>query len=500
MSVISPIRLLLLILSLLISGMVQAEYVWSPNCMAAWEQLGHLNFKEADRLLAAEKIKRPGNLIPVYIQSQAEFLKTFIYEDPQAFDQLKNAAEVRIRQFEKEETLSPYQRFCLAEIYMQLTVARIKFKEYLSAAYDVRKAYKLLEENRKIYPDFTPNLRGLGLIHAAVGAVPKNYQWMAGILGLSGSIHQGLNELRTLYNSTKTNNEFAFLKEESVIMLTFLEINLGKEKDFKALRQRFYPIKNIDEKPLVLFAKCNLHANAAENDSVINLLSTRDKSPNTGALPYFLYMEANARLHNLEPEAEKLYLEYLRQYKGKTYKQSSLQRMAWGRLIQNDEAGYHKFMALLNRDESAEVADEDKAAVKEALSGEMPNIILLRTRLLFDGGYYQRALSEIAGKPMSNFARMRDQLEFTYRFARIMDKMGNDNKAIEYYQLTLKNGSSQTYYYAANSALLLAQLYEEQGNKTKAMEYYKITLSMRNHEFQNSIDQKAKAGINRLSD
>ncbi|MFN8153584.1 MAG: hypothetical protein U0Y08_04755 [Bacteroidia bacterium] len=489
-----------LLLCILLSGEARAEYTWTANCNSAWDQLAHLNFKEADRLVALEKARRPQNLIPLYIESQADFLRTFIYEEKKNFEDLKANNEIRIRQFEKDPAVSPYQRFCIAEMYLQLTVARIKFKEYLSAAYDVRKSYKLLEENQHIYPDFTPNLRGLGLIHAAVGAVPKNYQWMASMLGLGGSIHQGLNDLRKLYTSTKSNNEYAFLREETVIMLTFLEINLGKEKDLRPIRQRFLPVKNIDQKPLMLFAKCNLHANAAENDSVIYLLSTRDKSTNTGSLPYLLYMEANARLHNLEPEAEKLYLEYLRQYKGKSYRQSCLQRMAWGRLVRGDEEGYHKFMALLSHDETAETADEDKAAVKEAVSGEMPNIILLRARLLFDGGYYPRALAEIAGKPITLFTRLKDQIEFTYRFARIMDKTGNDEKAIEFYLLTLKNGAAQTYYYAANSALLLAQLYEERGNKAKALEYYKTTLSMRNHEFQNSIDQKAKAGINRLSD
>lgn len=236
-------RIYLLILFLTTSTLVQAEYIWTANCITAWEQLSRLNFKETERLLTIEKSRRPANLIPLYIESQADFIRTFIFEEKNTFETLKAENDNRIRKFEKDETVSPYQRFCIAEMYLQLTVARIKFKEYLGAAYDVRKSFRLLEENRKRYPDFTPNLRGLGLIHAAVGAVPKNYQWMAGILGLNGSIHQGLTELRTLYTSTKSNNEFSFLKEETIVMLTFLEINLGKEKNLQPLRQRFYQQK-----------------------------------------------------------------------------------------------------------------------------------------------------------------------------------------------------------------------------------------------------------------
>jgi hypothetical protein len=43
-------------------------------------------------------------------------------------------------------------------------------------------------------------------------------------------------------------------------------------------------------------------------------------------------------------------------------------------------------------------------------------------------------------------------------------------------------------------------MYENDGNIVKAKEYFKKTLSLRNHEYQNSIDQKAKAGLNRLGE
>lgn len=487
---------LLLPMALLQPHTLKAGYVWTPGCTAAWEQVFRLNFKEAETLIRQEKARNADNLIPYYIESQADFLQCFIHEDKEKLQKLKTGNAIRIEYFEEAEEASPYRQFCIAEMYLQLTVARIRFREFLGAAYDVRKCYRILEENRRIYPDFKPNLRGLGLIHAAVGAIPKNYQWMAGVLGLNGSIKQGLDELRQLYSATRQTNELQFLRDETIVMLSFLEINLGKEKDITSLRRRFTQVNDLQNKPLLVFAKGNMHFYAGENDSIIQLLNQRTTA--SSSLPYLSYMEGNAYLHDLNPKAISSYQEYLKHYKGNTYRASTLQRIAWSFLIQGNTDEYRRYMAMIPRQTNNEQADEDKSAIREAAEASVPNTILLKARLLFDGGNYQRALAEIAAKPITDFPTLKDKIELTYRFARIMDKTGNDPKAIYYYELTLKNGYAQPWYFAANSALLLAQLYEEAGNRSKAIEYYKVTLGMRNHEFQNSIDQKAKAGLNRL--
>ncbi len=83
--------------------------------------------------------------------------------------------------------------------------------------------------------------------------------------------------------------------------------------------------------------------------------------------------------------------------------------------------------------------------------------------------------------------------------ARIFDKKNQKDKAIHYYTATYENGSGHPYYFAANAALLIAVIYEDKKDNNKATEWYRKCLAMRNHEYQNSIDQKAEAGLNRLS-
>jgi tetratricopeptide (TPR) repeat protein len=76
--------------------------------------------------------------------------------------------------------------------------------------------------------------------------------------------------------------------------------------------------------------------------------------------------------------------------------------------------------------------------------------------------------------------------------------MNNTEKAIQNFEITIKNGSSTHWYYAANSSLMLGMIYEEKKNYDRALTYYKLCLSLEFDQYKNSIDQKAQAGIDRI--
>ena len=491
---------LLLFCLLLLSSFAHAEFVWTDNCMEAYTECEKLNFQRANQLLANEKKLRPDNHIPLYIESEMDFLLSFISEDEKVLSVLKKNNEARIDQLEKIKESSPYKQLFIAEMYMQMAIARVKFEEYIGTMYDTRKAFKLLIENKTLYPDFKPNLRGIGLIHTVIGAIPKNFQWIVTLLGMDGDIKLGFSELKQLLAATYTQPELVWEREDVIVMLTFLQVSLEKDKNKDIIRKRFYTIPDLDAKPMLQFAKCVFHSACSENDSIINLLENRKADPNDYQIEYLHYMEGAARLNSLDFTGEKNYLLYVNRYKGKTFVNSAWQRLAWCRLLQGDMKGYQTYINhCLENTKINTLSDEDNQATKEAETKEVPNIPLLRSRLLFDGGYYLRSLNEIAGKPMSTFPKLKDQLEFTYRLARIFDKTDKKDKAEQYYIQTLENGDLKPYYFAANSALMLGLLKEDAKDTATALSYFKKCLSMTHHEYQNSIDQKAKAGINRMS-
>ncbi|MCX6209010.1 MAG: tetratricopeptide repeat protein, partial [Bacteroidetes bacterium] len=145
-----------------------------------------------------------------------------------------------------------------------------------------------------------------------------------------------------------------------------------------------------------------------------------------------------------------------------------------------------------------ESTEADKQALKEAKQGKWWNVILLQSRLLNDGGYNNEALKNLQGKTIESFTSIEEKLEFVYRLGRINDDLHKYDDAIKYYNQAIELGKERTEYYAARAALQIAMIYEKKGNKQQAINYYQQCIDMDDHDYKNSLDQKAKSGIARL--
>jgi tetratricopeptide (TPR) repeat protein len=75
--------------------------------------------------------------------------------------------------------------------------------------------------------------------------------------------------------------------------------------------------------------------------------------------------------------------------------------------------------------------------------------------------------------------------------------LGRKDEAIAAYLTTLKTGEHLKEYFAARAALQLGYIYEERGDRPMAISYFQKCLSLKGHEYKNSLDQRAKAGIER---
>jgi len=145
----------------------------------------------------------------------------------------------------------------------------------------------------------------------------------------------------------------------------------------------------------------------------------------------------------------------------------------------------------------SEAVDADKQAKKNAESGVWPNPLLLKARILNDGGYNNEALMVLGSKNVNDFTKPEDQLEFAYRVGRIYDDMNRDKEAMKMYLLAIGLGENRPEYYAARAALQIGYIYEERGKKDIAITYFQRCLDMKEQDYKNSLDQKAKAGIER---
>jgi len=495
-------KFLLLGVFLFFPGIAGCQFIFNSNCCTAYQSVFSCRFTEAEKLIEAEKKLHPGNHIPVLLENYIDFLVLFTNEDPVDLSRLGKNETARLTLLEKADKDSPYYRFSLAQVQLQWAFVRIKFGEFLPAILEIRHANALLEENKRIYPGFSLNNCGLGVIHTLAGIVPDQYKWLANLLGFQGSVEQGTKELNQIARYNGDDEIINLFKPEVFFYLSFIESNLRKDPlaalQVLNLVKKFQRESGSEESPLIIFSKASILMKTGGNDEAIKLLTHYSTQQGQYRIHYLTYLLGIAKLNRLDPDADQWFLKYLQEYKGLNYIKAAYQKAAWCCLVKGDKERFLDYL-LMAGEKGVSVVDEDKQAFNEARKKIVPNMSLFRARLLFDGGYYDQALHELTMKPVKDFAFSgRDFLEYTYRLGRIYHQKGNIPAAKQYYIQTIKMGSDQHYYYAANAALQMGLISEGERNIPEATRYYNLCLSLPYDEYKNSLSQKAKAGLERV--
>ncbi|MCD4747066.1 MAG: hypothetical protein K8R58_12285 [Bacteroidales bacterium] len=493
-------RLYIFLLFSLYNTFVYAQYDFNENCKKAYNSIISLKFEEGKQLLELEKSINPSNNIPYYIENYIDFLTLIIGEEQDTFDKLKKNKNIRIKRLEKGDESSPYYRYCLAQVYLQWAFTRVKFREYIPAMLEINKAYRLLEKNKTEFPDFIPNLINLGLLHTLIGTIPDNYKWITNIINVEGTINQGVNEITTVLDVSMKNKEYEYLKTESLFFLSFIELNFVRNKKEALKYNELYYSSKDDEtfnsNPLISYSMATIFMRTGFNDDAIEILINRTQGDQYFPFYYLNYLTGVAKLNSLDRDAYKYFFKFLLNFKGINYIKAAYQKLAWFYLVNGNIEKYKEYIAKVLI-YGYDIVDADKQAEMEAKSGKIPNIKLLRARLLFDGGYYSKAMNELSMQE-NKLRNSKDSLECTYRLGRIYHEWGKIPEAIPYYKKTINDGAKFIYYYAANSALMLGFIYENQSDFKNAKYYFTKAQSCNNKEYKNSINQKAKAGLNRI--
>ncbi len=477
----------------------QYIYDFNPNCVKAYSDIINLKFEAGKKLIEQEKIAHPDNNIPYLLENYIYFLTVFIAEEEKDFNKYDKLKDGIIDRLKAGDQNSPYFRYCLAQVNLQWSVARVKFKEYTTATLEINKAYRLLIENNKQFPEFLPNLINLGMMHTLIGTVPDNYNWVKKLVGVEGTIDQGVGEILKVLNAAVTQKEYSHYKAECLFYLSFIQINLTTNRQkaldyIKLIENDSAGLKN----PLAIYSVSRIYSDNGLNDKAIDLLLSRPMGDEYFPFYFLDYLTGIAKLNRLDSDSYKYLFKYVINFKGVNYIKDSYQKIAWYYLVNENMDKYHEYITKVNQYGSS-VVDADIQAEREATNNIVPNVYLLKARLLFDGGYYEKALAAITSSKTTGFLKnSKDSLEFSYRIGRIYHEWGKTETAIPFYLKTVEDGSKSTYYFAANAALQLGIIYEKKEDFIKAAEYYELAQSMDNKEYKNSINQKAKAGLNRI--
>lgn len=464
---------------------------FNAACISAYNDIIALKLESGIKKISIEKKINPSNQIPILLENYVDFLTVYTSGSLSEYELVKGKMEQRVGELKNSQNESAYTLYSQAELHIQSAVLHIKFGEYVACIFDIKKALKKLEKNQQQFPDFMPNNKSLGMLYAILGSIPQEYQGALSFLGLKREVSKGMALLKKA--SYDTSHPF---QHESATIYAFMQLHIQNNavKAWQVLESlNFSPASNVMD----AYTLGHIGIYGFQTDKGIQALQKAPKTENYHAFPLINYMLGIGKTYRQDKDANDYFSLFLKQNKGADYVKSAYQKIAWNYLISNNIDQYKANLNKIKTNGRA-VLDADKQAEKEADNNYTPNPILLKARLQTDGNYLSKAAKILEEINVNSFTNLNDKTEYFYRLARIYDKGNQTQKAIDYYLLTIKNGQNIPFYYAANSAYLLAYLYEQKKEKDKAVSYYNLCLKLNGYEYENSIHQKAEAGLNRL--
>lgn len=487
------IVIFLLLMTFSMESSAKFIYDFNDRCEAAYNAIISLKLAEGKMLIDQELKENPENLIPIFIENYADYMQLLMNGAAEDYKALKPNMNKRLALLNQGDTKDPWYLYCKAALYFQWASVRIRFNENLSGGSEFRRSYLLLKENQKKFPDFKYNQVLLGIEEAIVSTIPDNYKWIANMLGMRGNLKGGISKVAHFLNDKSNNTQH--LRAEATFYFAYLKFYLLAEKEpvFKYLNAAKLDTKN---NLLFAFMESNLALDGNKAAHAIQILQNRNQSSTYLTVPIFDYQLGVGLLQKLDDQAIVSFKQFVNNYDGRFYIKSAYQKMSYYYLIKGNIAQAKQFKAKISSVGTTEI-DVDKQAQRYAKLNYLPNVTLLKANLLGSGGYYEQALTALKSIQVGKLAEMDDMVEYYYRYGHVYNLLGKQSLAIPYYLNAYNLGINSKAQFAARAALELALVYEGQGNKASAKEYFKKCLALKNHDFQSSIDQKAKGGLAR---
>ncbi len=484
-----------LILLLLCVNCYGSQYVYdyTNNCGKAYHNYLSLRIPEARANLINEIKANPYNLMAVYISDYEDCIMLLLNCDKKDYEQRESHLEEHIALLEKGDTRSPWYRFCKAGVYLRWAIINIRFGEQYSAAINFRKSFSLLKENQRLFPGFKYNNTFAGLEEAVVGSLPGNYKWLASLFGMKGNIKKGTEKLAAFVNAHTADE---FMHTETMLYYLYTRFYLLQEQKevWELLAGSHF---TTDNNLLNAYVKANLALDYRKADAAIETLRHALKDPGHDQFPVFDYQMGVALLYKADSGCVPYFQQYLSKNKSDLYIKDCRQKMAFAWYVTGNMQKAQYCRAQIKLHGTTRI-DADKQAEKFAESNKWPHKKILQARLLIDGGYNNEAYHMLNNIDPATLANPADKAEYYFRLGRVHEESENNLQALRCYRNAINTGKNRHEQFAARAALHMGKIYERTGKNDQAIKSYQECLDMPAHDFQNSIDQQAKAGINRV--
>jgi tetratricopeptide (TPR) repeat protein len=473
----------------------RANFDVNANCTQAYKNILSFKLKAARELIDREKATHPQNSFTLLLDNYYDYFWMLSTESKVDYDRLKGNKSSRLDKLDDEDESSPWRNFALAQVQLQWALLNSRFGDNTTAGFAINKAYRLLNENNKKFPTFLPDDIPLGVVNVALGALPDGaLKSVLNVFGIKGNMTNGINLLQNL-TAHLPQSTYAMFYDEAVFYTTYLQTDVIN--DPQAYTKMLHYTSRIDNASLLKsYIQGYVALRTGHSTEAIKYFTKRPEGSEYQPYPYLDYLTALAKMNILDETAINYFNKFLQTNKGVNFIKDSYLHLAWNALLNGNLKRYEAF-AQLAKSKGYTYNEKDKRALTE-LTDPQYNSNLLRARLWFDGGLYEKALTLLKEKDADSYSTVHDKVEYYYRLGRIYDALQRDSNALNSYQQAINIGKGSSYYFAPMSALKAGNIYEQRKDAAHATSYYNMAIGFKNHQQESSIEQKAKEGLKRL--
>jgi hypothetical protein len=468
---------------------------YSEELVYAYQKVLDLDFRNGIPTLSKNRYESSDDKVfRIYILNLQNTLDLLLVHDPEKYKYLNRIEKPYDQILGELNNNDPFVNYLKIEIKVHRGLLRIKYGDRLSGAFNLIQAFRNIRTFEKKYPGHIYTLKISGLLNIILSLFPDQYDWVLSMFQIDPDFTKGMNYLKEL-SETKS-----IYMREGLLLYTLAESFYGS---------------NSGDVVLQLKSKQYLFDKSLLFNYLIGLFSIKNRN-NKEALEYFEnclsfgrtylqipsinYYRAESYLKELNyNKSSYLYNLYLKKpdatlfIKDANYKLYNLSFLF--SLPDDDHENYRlKVLSEGNLETGA-----DRYALNRITNNYIPDSTLFISRLLFDGGYFEKSIEIMEKGDSSNYRKTEDRCEFYYRFARNYQSLSAYDEAIDFFNKVLEISGAEGFYFWGNASLNLGHIYSKKGSYVKAREYYKLALKYKGDSYQNSIKTEAKAGLKKIS-
>ena len=483
-------------------------YLLLPLCVHPTLSQNQLPYTQTkvESLIACFKLDAAERLLPKlehtglesFYNANIQIYKYLGTQNPAFLEKLNNSWENYVNGIEQMADTDTLKEVLLSDLYCKRAVIAFLNHQYLAAVKYTRTGRKLIQTHRKKYGNHILQMKIRGLFNVLLGSIPAKYKWISNTLGYYGDIQRGVSQLE------QASRQSTLLRMEAFLISCFVEKNMLNRSE-RALSRLLRMRKRVGANMVLDFVLAAGYMHDKQNEAAISILSQRNQYDKAGifAIPYWDYLLGKAFYFQENHTKAHLHLsQFLGTHRGKLFRNDAYFRLGMSLTLDDKYRQGRAYFELIAH--ATEGMDEDEYASymarKFASVEPGPHTLnIFRARNLYDGGYFNRAISILKNLEVMPDLPPHLRIELHYRLGRVYHATEKFDQALSRYESCVSFSPEKEYLYLKVYALYYkGEILRKSGDLENARKAFDEALKADDYFYQNGLQNRCKIALDEV--